>query len=56
MGRQTSAGWECVKIINAPDGATPAAFFVGVIFVFRYENTRITIVINVILFSMKLTK
>jgi len=55
MGHQTSAGWG-MRQYHLPDGATAAAFFVGVIFHVSIGKTSITIVINVILFNMKLTK
>jgi len=48
-------GWG-MRQTHSPGGATAAAFFVRVIFRVSIRKTSITIVINVILFSVKLTK
>ena len=49
-------GWE-MRRTHSPGGATTAEFFDGVIFcVSITKKTSITTVINVILFSLKLTK
>jgi len=54
MGHQTSAG-RGLRHNHLPGGATAAAFFVGIVFRVSIRKTSITIVINVILFIVKLT-